>query len=62
MRRSTVDIVWSGLQGKVGLEASGSSKSINEIAQEHRVHPAQVGLQKKEDDFLLISAHTRKIL
>ena len=36
------------LKAKVGLEAIHGVKTINQIAQEHSVHPAQVGQWKKE--------------
>ena len=35
-------------KAKVGLEAVRGIKTINEIGQEYGVHPAQVGLWKKE--------------
>ena len=35
-------------KAKVGLEAIHGVKTINQIAQEHGVHPAQVGQWKKE--------------
>ena len=35
-------------KAKVGLEAINGEKTINQIAQEHGVHPAQVGQWKKE--------------
>ena len=35
-------------KAKVGLEALRGVKTINEIGQEYGVHPAQVGLWKKE--------------
>ncbi len=38
----------TGVQkAKVALEAVKGSKTANEIAQEHGVHPTQVGLWKK---------------
>ncbi|MFA5732349.1 MAG: transposase, partial [Acidithiobacillus sp.] len=37
----------AAFKGKVGLEAIRGAKTINEIAQEHGVHPAQVGQWKK---------------
>ncbi|MBU2818237.1 MAG: IS3-like element ISAfe17 family transposase [Acidithiobacillus sp.] len=37
----------AAFKGKVGLEAIRGLKTINEIAQEHGVHPAQVGQWKK---------------
>ena len=36
------------LKAKVGLEAIRATKTINEIGLEYGVHPAQVGLWKKE--------------
>ena len=33
---------------KVGLEALGGMKTINQIAQEHGVHPIQVGRWRRE--------------
>ena len=36
------------LKAKVGLEAIRGTKTINEIGLEYGVHPAQVGLWKKE--------------
>lgn len=35
-------------KAKVALEAIRGIKTVNEIAQEFRVHPTQVGLWKKE--------------
>ena len=35
-------------KAKVGLEAIHGVKTINQIAQEHGVHPTQVGQWKKE--------------
>ncbi len=35
-------------KAKVGLEAFHGAKTLNQIAQEHGVHPAQVGQWKKE--------------
>ena len=35
-------------KAKVGLEAIGGMKTINQIAQEHGVHPVQVGQWKRE--------------
>ena len=35
-------------KAKVGLEAIHGVKAINQIAQEHGVHPVQVGQWKKE--------------
>ncbi len=35
-------------KAKVGLEAIRGVKTINEIGQEHGVHPAQVGQWKRE--------------
>ena len=35
-------------KAKVGLEALGGMKTINQIAQEHGVHPIQVGQWKRE--------------
>ncbi len=35
-------------KAKVGLEAIHNVQTINQIAQEHGVHPAQVGQWKKE--------------
>jgi len=35
-------------KAKVGLEAIHGVKTINQIAQDHGVHPAQVGQWKKE--------------
>jgi transposase-like protein len=35
-------------KAKIGLEALRGVKTINEIGQEHGVHPAQVGQWKKE--------------
>jgi transposase-like protein len=35
-------------KAKVGLEAVRGVKTINQIAQEHGVHPVQVGQWKKE--------------
>lgn len=35
-------------KAKVGLEAVRGAKTINEIGQEHGVHPVQVGQWKKE--------------
>ena len=35
-------------KAKVGLEAIHGVKTVNQIAQEHGVHPAQVGQWKKE--------------
>jgi len=34
-------------KAKVGLEALGGMKTINQIAQEHGVHPIQVGQWKR---------------
>ena len=34
-------------KAKIGLEALGGGKTINEIGQNHGVHPAQVGQWKK---------------
>ena len=36
------------LTAKVGLEALGGMKTINQIALEHGVHPIQVGQWKRE--------------
>ena len=36
------------LKTKVGLEAIRGTKTVNEIGLEYGVHPAQVGLWKKE--------------
>ena len=38
----------SEFKAKVGLEALRGMKTINEIGQEHGVHPGQVTLWKKE--------------
>ena len=35
-------------KAKVGLEALGGMKTINQIAQEYGVHPIQVGQWKRE--------------
>ena len=35
-------------KAKVGLEALGGMKTINQIAQEYGVHPVQVGQWKRE--------------
>ena len=35
-------------KAKVGLEAIHGVKTVNQIAQEHGVHPTQVGQWKKE--------------
>jgi transposase-like protein len=35
-------------KAKVGLEALGGMKTVNQIAQEHGVHPQQVGQWKRE--------------
>ena len=35
-------------KAKVGLEALAGMKTINQIAQEHGVHPVQVGQWKRE--------------
>lgn len=35
-------------KAKVGLEALGGMKTINQIAQEYGVHPMQVGQWKRE--------------
>jgi transposase-like protein len=41
--------IFTGAQkAKVALEAIKGTKTINEIAQEHGVHPTQVGQWKKE--------------
>lgn len=41
--------VFTGMQkAKVALEAVKGTKTINEIAQEHGVHPTQVNQWKKE--------------
>jgi len=37
-----------GFKAKVGLEAIRGVKTVNEIGQDHGVHPAQVGQWKKE--------------
>jgi transposase-like protein len=38
----------STLKAKVALEAIRGVKTINQIAQEHKVHPTQVNVWKKE--------------
>jgi transposase len=38
----------AAFKAKVGLEAIHGVKTINEIGQEHGVHPAQVGQWKRE--------------
>jgi transposase-like protein len=38
----------SQFKAKVGLEAIRGEKTVNDIGQEYRVHPIQVGLWKKE--------------
>jgi transposase-like protein len=38
----------SALKAKVALEAIKGEKTLNQIAQEHAVHPTQVNLWKKE--------------
>ena len=38
----------AAFKAKVGLEAIRGVKTINEIGQEHGVHPAQVGQWKRE--------------
>lgn len=38
----------AGFKAKVGLEAIRGMKTVNEIGQEHGVHPVQVGHWKKE--------------
>lgn len=38
----------AAFKAKVGLEAIRGVKTVNEIGQEHRVHPAQVGQWKRE--------------
>ena len=40
-------IMTSTQKAKVALEAVKGNKTVNEIAQEHGVHPTQVGLWKK---------------
>ena len=40
-------LMTSTQKAKVALEAVKGSKTVNEIAQEHSVHPTQVGLWKK---------------
>ena len=35
-------------KAKVGLEAMRGVKTVNQIAQDHGVHPAQVGQWKRE--------------
>ena len=35
-------------KAKVGLEALGGMKTISQIAQEHAVHPMQIGQWKRE--------------
>ena len=41
--------IFSGLQkAKVALEAIKGNKTVNEVAQEYRVHRTQVGQWKKE--------------
>ena len=38
----------AAFKSKVGLEAIRGIKTVNEIGQDHGVHPAQVGQWKKE--------------
>ena len=38
----------SEFKARVGLEALGGMKTINQIAQEYGVHPVQVGQLKRE--------------
>jgi transposase-like protein len=38
----------AALKAKVGLEAIRGVKTVNEIGQEHGVHPVQVGQWKRE--------------
>jgi transposase len=38
----------AAFKAKVGLEAIRGIKTVNEIGQDHGVHPAQVGQWKKE--------------
>ena len=38
----------AAFKAKVGLEAIRGVKTVNEIGQEHGVHPAQVGQWKRE--------------
>ena len=38
----------AAFKAKVGLEAIRGVKTVNEIGQDHGVHPAQVGQWKKE--------------
>lgn len=38
----------STLKAKVALEAIRGVKTVNQIAQEHKVHPTQVNVWKKE--------------
>lgn len=41
------NVYGSAFKAKVGLEAIRGMKTVNEIAQEHGVHPSQVALWKK---------------
>ena len=41
-------IFWAEFKAKVGLEAIHGVKTVNQLAQEHGVHPTQVGQWKKE--------------
>ena len=41
----------SEFKGKVGLQAVREVKTVNEIAQQHGVHPAMVAQWKKEITF-----------
>jgi len=45
--RRSVRFTARSLRPKVGLEALKGVKTINEIGQEHGVHPVQVGQWKK---------------
>jgi transposase len=41
-------VITATQKAKVALEAAKGLKTLNEIAQEHGIHPTQVGLWKKE--------------
>ena len=48
MSRAKRKIFGAEFKAKVGLEAIHGVKTINQIAQDHGVHPVQVGQWKKE--------------
>lgn len=48
MKKVTRKTYTAQFKAKIGLEALKGMKTINEIGQEHGVHPAQVAQWKKE--------------